>query len=201
MSTSQDFSLIKQVVDKYFDFMEEIVGNQFITELIPPVMINPNRKADDESSYWNPIPSTVTDAEIGELETVFGHKLPDSFKFFLRQRHFIELQIGGDNISFFSNLPRALASNFKETIDEQFGNLLERNYLPFAYVADVGVLCFDANKKSDTYDYPVAMFNHEDGYNKKHFYTHNFLEMFNEFNSHLDEWINNNRIISKNTSS
>lgn len=203
MSTTQNFSLIKQVTDKYFDLMDEIGGNQFITKLIPPAMINPNRKADDGNAHWTAIQSTVTESEIGELETVFGHTLPDSFKFFLRQRHFVDLQIGEYCISFFSNLPGALASEFKETIEAQYPTLLERNYLPFAHYMDTGVLCFDANKKSDDNDYPVVIFNHEDGYKKKKrkIYAHNFLEMFNEFNSHLDTWINNIRLINKSASS
>jgi hypothetical protein len=98
------FSLIKIVVDKYFDFMEELGGNASTTSVIPASMIDNTRPPDNDWSYWNALPSTVTDEEINKLESYFKHKLPDSYKFFLQQRHFIELQLGQRQLNFFYNL-------------------------------------------------------------------------------------------------
>lgn len=188
-----DFSIIKTVVDKYFDFMEELGGNAHLTSVIPISMIDSNRPPDNDWSYWNALPSAVTEKEIKELESYFKHKLPESYKFFLRQRHFIELHLGAYQVNFFANLPQELLPKTKETIKDLYWNLPKRDYVPFAHLSDFGVLCFDANKNVADNDYPIVEFNHEDGYHQPELYSKNFLEMFPEFNSHLDDWIKNNR--------
>lgn len=189
MSIQQDFSLIKLVVDKYFDFLEKRDGNHYMSEFIPEAMLDRSKEYDEEYAYWIPVKSTVSEKDVIDLEEVLGHPLPESFIFFLQQRHFIELQLGNHAINFFSILPGEVSSKFKEIIEMLYCNLLERNYLPFAHVSDWGVLCFDANVKSATNDYPVIMLDHEDGYDEYQSYSKNFLEMFNEFNSSLDDWI------------
>lgn len=196
MQSHSDFSIIKTVLDKYFNFMREIEGNSYITELIPDSMIDETKENGGEGwSYWKPLPSAVTEKEIAQLESYFKHKLPESYKFFLHQKHFIELYFGQYSIRFFSNLPAELVPHFEETIKELYWNLPKRNYIPFAHLSDYGVLCFDANKKVTDNDYPVVEFNHEDGYHQPELYSKNFLEMFPEFNGHLDDWIKNNREI------
>src|SRR5437016_5678005 len=111
MNISQDYSLIKKVLDKYFNFLKELgpYSFAFITELIPEAMLDKTQKHDDEGySWWIPTPSTVTDKDISELEALFGHPLPGSFKYFLQQRHFVELHLGGYDIRFFPNRPGEL---------------------------------------------------------------------------------------------
>jgi hypothetical protein len=50
---------------------------------------------------------------------------------------------------------------------------------------------------NDDNNYPIVLFSHEDGYDASEFYASDFLEMFKEFESNLDEWIKNNREIRK----
>jgi hypothetical protein len=199
MNTAKDFEIIKNVVDKYFDFMDEIGSGSYISEAIPYAMLDTSRRG-DEHSYWKPIMSTVTTADLNQLELYFGQPLPESFKYFLKQRHFIELSLGGYGIGFFSNLLGELMTGFKKTIEGRYWNLPERNYLPFAHFMDFGVLCFDSNHKLIDSNYPVMMFTHEDGYDEKEFYANSFEEMFIEFNSHLDDWIKNYRQIKQTNS-
>lgn len=195
MNTTQDYALIRQVLDRYFDFMNEIGGNSFITELIPASMIDTSRQSKyQDISYWLPLPGTVTDDDATELETFYGHSLPDSYKFFLRQRHFVELYLGG-NISFFSNFPGQLTSTHKEIVEDRFQELPDRHYLPFAFVEDHGVLCFNANTPSPIHDYPIVLFYHDDGYTDEEFYAKNFLNMFKAFDAQLQEWIKHKREI------
>ncbi|WP_346318920.1 SMI1/KNR4 family protein [Chitinophaga sp. YIM B06452] len=183
MNTLQDFSIIKLVVDKYFDLLEEKGGNFYMSEFIPEVMLDRSKEYDEGYSYWLPVKSTVSEKDVIDMEVFLGHPLPESFIFFLRQRHFMELQLGSHAINFFSILPGEVLSKFKEIIEMLYWNLLERNYLPFAHVSDWGVLCFDANLKSPTNDYSVIILDHEDGYNKPTFYARSFKDMFNEFNA------------------
>lgn len=193
MPLNHEYSLIKQVLDKYFDFMDEIGGNQYPTEFIPEILLDKNRKLDEEYSYWIPIKSSVSENDIIELEALFRHRLPASFLYFLCERHFVEVQLGSYAINFFSNFPGELTSKFKEIINQLYWTLLERNYLPIAHVMDYGVLCFDANADVFDNNYPLVILDHESDYTQPEFYTRNFLNMFHEFNSHLDGWIKNNR--------
>jgi hypothetical protein len=192
MNTQQDFPLIKLVVDKYFDFRDEIGGNHYITEFIPAAMINFKKENNDDYTYWVAIESTFSEQDTIQLSEYFGSPLPSAFIYFLRQRHFIEFQPAG-NVSFFTVLPGDLTSQFKEIIDTQYSNLLERNYLPFAHFADTGVLCFDANVKTEGNDYPIILLDHEDDFDTPQDYANNFMEMFNDLNAELDEFIKNNR--------
>jgi hypothetical protein len=193
MESSQDFSLIKKVLDKYFDFLSGEGDYAFasMTEYIPNTMLDKSKNEDDEGySFWLPIKSTITDKEISDLEILLRHKLPDSFKYFLKQRHFMELRLG-QNVNFFSILPNQLTLKFKDIIDKFYWTLLDRNYLPFANYGDWGVLCFNANKKVLDNDYEIVILDHDDEYQKPQFHADNFLKMFGLFDKQLDEKIKN----------
>lgn len=182
---------IKYVLDKHFAYMEEVKGNIWIEEQIPPIMINKNKQSPyKDILFWTPIESMITDKEIEELEDYFGHKLPNSYKSFLKYKHFVELQLGGDDIRFFKNLPQTIVKDTKEIIENYYWNLVPRNYLPFAGLSDYGVLCFDANQNIFSQDYPIISFDHEDGYQLCEVYSHNFESMFEKFNLDLDNWMN-----------
>jgi len=173
--------------------MDELGGNPDTKDYIPASMIDPHRVGDEYSSYWVSIASTVTDAEIGELEAVLQHPLPDAFKFFLQHRHFIDLYLG-DGFKFFGNRPQLLAQAYKRNIDIRYKKAVERNYLPFAHFMDIGVLCFDANATVANHDYPIVLLkNYKGGFNEQEFYANNFLEMFSTFNADLDKEIKANR--------
>ena len=191
METSKDFGLIKKVLDKYVDFTKQQgdYGFAFITEQIPQVMLDTSKPEDEYGySFWLPIDSTISDKEISELELLFKHKLPPSFKYFLKQKHFIELHLE-QNADFFPILPGQLTSKFKEIIDTYYWTLIKRNYLPFANYGDWGVLSFNANKKSMDDDYEIVILDHDDEYQKTQRYADNFLKMFELFDRELDETI------------
>jgi hypothetical protein len=191
MTNASDFKLIKEVLDKYFSFMEEQGEYAYAatTEEIPKSMLDQTKEADGEGySFWLPISSTFTDNEIIELENLYKHRLPESFKFFLKQRHFIELHLG-QNADFFSLFPGRLKATYKEIIDRYYWTLIKRNYLPFANFGDWGVLCFNANIASSTCDYEIVILDHDDNYQKQELYSNNFLSMFELFDKELDETI------------
>jgi hypothetical protein len=197
---TNDFSLIKKVLDKYFDFMRESGDYAFasMTEYIPEVMLDKSKKEDDEGySFWLPIESTVTDKEISDLEILFRHRLPDSFKYFLKQRHFMELDLE-QNANFFPVLPGRLVSTFKKIIDTFYWTFSDRNYLPFASYGDWGVLCFNANKQFLGNEYEIVILDHDDEYQESQFYSDNFLKMFQLFDKELDEEIQNVHNFRKN---
>ena len=200
MTNSNDFSIIKAVLNKYFSFIREQGDYAYgaMTEKIPKVMLDKDKEPDDEGySFWLPIESTVTEKEISELEKLFRHQLPASFKYFLKQKHFIELY-PEQNVSFFSLLPHDLVKTYKKIIDTYYWTLLDTNYLPFANYGDWGVLCFNANIMSSTYDYEIVILDHDDEYQNREFYATNFLSMFDQFDKQLDQTITQIRDHKKN---
>lgn len=183
---------IKRVVDKYFNFMDEIGGNSYLEDFIPALLINKVKKPKYEGTiFWKAIESTIKEEEISELEDYYGYKLPSSYKLFLQYRHFIELQLGGYSICFFKNLPNTIVIDTKEEVENYYWSLIERNYLPFARLSDYGVLCFNANDSNP--DYQVVSFKQEDEYGEPEIYALNFDAMFIEFEVHLDDWIKEKR--------
>ena len=61
--------VIASVIDKYFDFIEEIGGNIYIEEMIPELLIDKNKAPRFEStSYWNAIESTNSEEDLMRLE-------------------------------------------------------------------------------------------------------------------------------------
>jgi hypothetical protein len=199
MGHTQEFNLIQIVVDKYFSFMDEIGGDRYITEFIPASMLNGQVEDDPDWSYWLPLKSAITTTELAALASFWQHPLPASYTFFLQQRYFMEMSLGGYRIGFFEHLPGSLELSFRKKIEEEYDGLLERHYLPFARFSDFGVLCFDATQNSANNEYPVVMLDHEDGYDVPDFYAADFLSMFQEFNEHLDDWIANNRTMRNNS--
>lgn len=184
---------IKNVIDKYFAFMEEIGGNSYIEELIPISLINQEKESKySGTKFWKPIKSNITDLEILKLERVFGHKLPNSYIFFLQYVHFIELVLGKDSISFFKNLPSNLIQNFQKEIESKYKDLVNRNYLPFARMGENAILCFDANNDKGDNNYQIVSFE-ENEFSYPEDYSIDFQTMFYEFEIHLNNWINNKR--------
>ena len=169
-----------------------------ITEQIPEVMLDQTKESDGEGySFWLPIDSTVNDNQIFQLEKIFKHKLLDSFKYFLRQKHFIELNLG-QNPRFFSVLPNLILETYKKIIDNFYWTLLNRNYFPFAHYGDWGVLCFNANIPLPTFDYEIVILDHDDEYQNKQVYAPNFLTMFYNLDRELDQTIQQVRNHKKN---
>lgn len=190
---------INKVIDKYFDFMDEIGGMSNIDSMIPNCMVDHTKESELGSKlYWKAIKSTVSESEIQELEDYFNHKLPKSYKEFLQHRHFIELELGSYGVRFFKNLPRTFVEDMKEEIENYYWNLIERNYLPFAALSDYGVLCFDANVTKPNNEYPIITFDHEDEFIESDNYSPDFETMFQEFEENLDEWIDNKRKMNNN---
>lgn len=181
---------IQGIIDKYFDFMQQISGCSFMEEMVPESMLNREKKGPSEGIvFWNAIPSTITQNEVEKLESYFKHQLPQTYKDFLQHRHFLELDLGEHSIGFFKSLPQTFVNDTIEKIESDYPGLVERNYLPIADLSDFGVVCFDANEMSDNNNYPIVGLSHEDEYEEIILYFDNFETMFEDFEKHLDDWI------------
>ncbi len=84
---------MEKLIDKYLDELVAIELNRLPGEIVPE-MADPNQDENEEWRVWHPIQSLVTDDEIKEFELRLGHPLPETYKRFLKHKHFYELEIG-----------------------------------------------------------------------------------------------------------
>ena len=110
---------------------------------------------------WLPSKSTVSDEQLKVLERKLGYALPDSYKVFLKYKHFYELYIsyarfcGHSERDWQDSLPRLAFDGYPREL------LIDKGFIPFADWHDWGLLCFDTNHASPGNEYPIVMWDHE----------------------------------------
>lgn len=135
-----------------------------------------------EYNKWKAVKSTVTNADITELEVIVNCELPISFQTFLKYKHFYELWLPGVmEVGFFSHPIYSWKKNYRNfySYDWVQEELIENKFIPFANHEDWGYLCFDARKSYTENEYPILMIDHEligdpDKYEK---FNNNFMDM------------------------
>ncbi len=186
---------INRVIDKYFNFMKELDGFHYIPEFIPKSMQDntpPSRFED--TLRWKVISSTVTDKQIQEYEIQIGLKLPNSYKYFLKYKNFIEMVLGEYPIVFFKNLPTDWLTMILEQQHPYNEHLTGRGLIPFASYSDYGVVCFDTKDSvGEDLEYPIVWLDHDDGYTQENELERNFLQLIRSCEPHLDNWIKDKR--------
>lgn len=107
---------------------------------------------------WKPIASTVTEADITELEQAFGYRFPALYVEFLKYHHFYEL----DDVAGISFIMHD-SKEWKASLwDHNFflqepGTLRQQGYIQFAYDLELKAVCFDFNHRtSDGQDCAVV---------------------------------------------
>ncbi|RZK30098.1 MAG: SMI1/KNR4 family protein, partial [Hymenobacter sp.] len=112
---------------------------------------------------WKPIPSTVTERDLHELERRMGLRYPALYKEFLRYKHFYEFW-SEQEINFFRHgiyeWKDNLLAHYFASWDP--AKLIAQGYIYFADYADWGIICFDTTKqRPGDNDCPVILIDHE----------------------------------------
>jgi len=169
---------MEKLIDKYLNKQIAIQLNKLPIEIVPE-MADPNQDQNEEWKIWNPIPSQVTNEEIKDFELRLGYQLPESYKTFLKYKHFYELQIG--ECSFCEHPAGIWMASLSKMIFDGYPRafLIDTGRIPFAAWSDWGVLCFDTTTKHHQNDYPIVLWDHEvfDQFEPKHL---NFATMIIE---------------------
>lgn len=145
--------LVRDYVDAALAFM---VAHDLMREpaiLVDATMLDPSRPVTagwgGDWAPWKPIVSTVTEADIHELEAAIGHPFPTLYVAFLRYRHFCELD-EATGVSFI----RHDAKEWKAGLWDHYfflqepGTLRQQGYIQFAYDPDLQPICFDFNHRT-----------------------------------------------------
>ena len=151
---------MEKLIDKYLDELVAIGLNQLPGEIVPE-MADPNQDEKEEWRVWLPIQSRVTDDEIKEFELRLGHALPETYKRFLKYKHFYELEIG--ECSFCEHPSGNWRASLSEMIFDGYPRefLIDKGRIPFANWSDWGLLCFDSTVEHPKNDYPIVLWDHE----------------------------------------
>jgi hypothetical protein len=172
---------IKDIVDKHLNDWIDIELNKLPNEVIEKEMADSTQNPKDEWKTWFPIDSKVTDQEIKEYEDRIEYTLPESYKTFLKHKHFYELNIA--EASFFSHPVNSWKAKLEEMVFEGYPRkyLIDKGYVPFADYSDWGLLCFDTNVKNSENEYPIVLWDHEVT-DKVELISNNFLELLVKLN-------------------
>ncbi|UOQ55297.1 SMI1/KNR4 family protein [Hymenobacter cellulosivorans] len=161
--TSADINLVHQFVDTALEKWRQADLMHFPDADMPLEMRDEARVADEDWTPWKPIPSTVTNSDLQELEAQIHLPYPALYKEFLRYKHFYELWTEQE-INFF----RHGIHEWKEELIRHYfqsgvpAKLIGQGYIYFADYSDWGIVCFDTRHQNpEDQDCPIVMIDHE----------------------------------------
>ncbi|AZA76235.1 SMI1/KNR4 family protein [Chryseobacterium sp. G0186] len=147
MRTDADWSAIKEKSSKM-----NLEQDGATTELLNLISAN--------DSFWKAIENTITDHDIEKLEAHLEITFPESYKEYLRYKHFYTIFLDND-IRFYPKPIGSWEQILKDNNEEMREILLDRGYLGIGNYSDYGEVCFDFN---DSADHPaIVMIDYESG--------------------------------------
>lgn len=147
-----------EIVNQFLDrWVSE--GINCLPKPIPDDMATGQKQ--DDWNFWVPIDSTVTLADLSQLEQEIGVPLSPQYKSLLQHKHFMELQVL--DVGFFAHPSTGWQNSIKKQIFNgwPYEQLFGKGYLPFADYSDWGLWCFATQEKNDDGEYPVYLWDHE----------------------------------------
>lgn len=153
-----------EIIDRALNWLVRHNLNNWPTPVHPLMATRqPSVYADEGYEDWLPIASTVTDKQLTGLELAIGYQLPPAYRAFLQHKHFYELLLG--QADFFPHPVKEWSEILrKEMLLNWSPDAQQAGLIPFASWGGAGdVLCFTASGQQAKADYPVLLWNHEDG--------------------------------------
>ncbi|MBO0360198.1 SMI1/KNR4 family protein [Hymenobacter sp. BT186] len=161
--TPTDIRVVHQFVDVALQKLRDVDLMRLPYANMPLEMQDETGTSEDDWLPWKPVPSTVTDSDITELEAKTKLRYPDLYKEFLHYKHFYDLW-PQQEINFFRHgiyeWKAKLLARYFDAWDPS--KLIEQGLIYFADYSDWGIVCFDANSQNkEDHDCPVVMIDHE----------------------------------------
>jgi hypothetical protein len=156
--------IIYDFVDKALKSLEESGLMRIPHDNMPQEMIDQTKEKTDDWVPWKPIKSTATDSDLIEIEKLTGKQFPESYKAFLKYKHFYELDAPNPmEVVFFRHPIKDWKNEFTKyySYDWVKEKLIAKGYIPFAGHQDWGIVCFDTNRNNEAGEYPIVMIDHE----------------------------------------
>lgn len=170
---------IPDLIDYY---LEEMRRTEFLFKTpdpkMPKEMIDSTIPTDNDWIGWKPISSTVSDLDLNAFEKEIKYPLPQSFRIYLKHKHFYELSLPDFAVNLPSHVPGRTIALMRDLVFDSFEPelLIGRGFIYFADFHDYGLLCFDANELRNDNEYPVVYIDHEN-LEEVHAYASNFHDL------------------------
>jgi len=160
--SSTRLTSIQHFVDRALQQADQVGLTQSPDPQMPTAMRNGEANADGWIP-WKAIPSTVSDADIRELESQVHVQFPHLYVAFLQYKHFYEL-LPYKEIRFFPHVlgqwKQELLAIYSDGWDPD--ELIGKGYIPFATYSDWGVVCFNTTKPVAKHeDCEIVMIDHD----------------------------------------
>jgi hypothetical protein len=129
---------------------------------VPPEMLDPTIVPHTDWVGWKPIPSTVTDTDLDDLEHHYGFHYPPLYRELLKTVHYLELTwIGCDFVEHVIGRWRQKLEQLYQSC--QGDRILGRGLLPFGSETRLaaGPACFDTRYRLPNGDCPVVFWDRE----------------------------------------
>ena len=170
---------IPDLIDSYLNEMKRS-GFPFMMPdpNMPKEMIDSSIPTDNDWVGWKPVPSTVTDLDLDAFEKEIKYPLPQSFRTYLKHKHFYELSLPDIAVNLPRHIPGRTIGVMRNLVFDSFEPelLIVKGYIYFADFHDYGLLCFDANEVRNENEYPVVYIDHEN-LDEVHAYASNFYDL------------------------
>lgn len=112
---------------------------------------------------WKPIPSTVAQRDIKELESYFSVKLPDSYRWYLGYMHFYQIFWNVD-VKLYPLPVKTWSSILKKKNEDKREFIFDRGLFSIGEYSDHGDICFYLEDEDcENNDYPVVYVDYETG--------------------------------------
>ncbi|WP_322903781.1 SMI1/KNR4 family protein [Paenibacillus campi] len=122
---------------------------------------------DDDWAVWKPIPSSITNAQIEQLEQECKLQLPLRYRAFLQACHLLDWELpnrltadgyaGGCRSFIFPTLDTAHGLSAVKRMLQEWSVFHDTGYIPFAIGEDgQGIVCFDTAMLMDNGDCPIV---------------------------------------------
>jgi hypothetical protein len=169
---------IDSIVEKCLDEMSKEKILMMMPGDIPEEMLDRSIEPSDDWRGWKPVNSIVDDHDLDEVEKKIGHKLPLTYREFLKYKHWYSLRIPDRSVNFPHHKPDKKLSFLSDYVFEYMEPelIIGRGYIYFADFEDYGLLCFDTNQKAENNEYRIVYIDHED-LDDIHVYANNFTEL------------------------
>ncbi|MGU3374850.1 SMI1/KNR4 family protein [Chryseobacterium sp. M5A1_1a] len=113
-----------------------------------------------DDSMWKAVDANITDHDIEKLESDLKITFPDSYKEYIKYKHFYTIFLDNDIRLY----PKPLGSwdkILKENNESMREILLDQRHLGIGNFSDYGEVCFDFNESTD--NPPIVMIDYETG--------------------------------------
>ena len=185
---------LKEAIDKSLDDMSKEKYLMMMPGHIPKDMLDSSIPPSDDWRGWKPIESIITDEDINIFEQKIGHRLPLSYRHYLKYKHFFALRLPDISVNLHKHLPDKSLTYLQEQIFDMMDPemLIGRNYIYFADFHDYGLLCFDANEPREDNEYKIVFIDHEN-LEAVHEYANSFKELLeadDEYGNRLIDRLN-----------